>query len=387
MNRDLNDIRAMIASSCRREERHLRELSLSIHREPELAFQERRASGLIADYLEQRGWHVERGWLGLETALRASVGEGRHIALCAEYDALPEIGHGCGHHLIAAMSIGAAIALGELASELGVRVSLFGTPAEEHGGGKIALLDRGAWDDVDVTGLVHPWAAPYDRSAEYVMMSAVARWSVEFRGRSSHAAASPEEGVNASDAATIASVAFGLLRQQTGPDVRFNANVVSVGTESNIIPDRSHMTVEARSVSGVQLSALQSRLRACLEGAAIATGCSLAVEDAEVPYRELRQDPILAQFWDAELSHLGRDVRAEQHPGGSTDMGDVSHTVRTLHAYLAIPGDVVVSHTADFAQHSASEVALETMILGAQVLASTFAADALHHRTLQAGQS
>ena len=236
---DTRTLTDTVSSTIEKWASRLIDVSHTIHAHPELAFEEHRASALLADAAQEAGFTVTRAAYGLETAFEAVRGSGPFppVVVCAEYDALPDIGHACGHNVIAAAGLGAAIALGEVAEEHGLTVVLLGTPAEEHGGGKVLLLERGAWEGAAMSIMVHG-AAGEDVSCTVTGTQAVDRFDVTYTGRAAHAAAAPHKGINAGDAATIALVAIGLLRQQLPSDVRLNAYVEHGGEATNIIRPR-----------------------------------------------------------------------------------------------------------------------------------------------------
>ena len=359
-------------------------LSTEIHGHPELAFAEHHASACVADALRAAGFAVRVGAFGLDTAVEGSYGDGDiTVAICAEYDALPGIGHACGHNIIAAAGVGAAIALASVADILGIRVRLLGTPAEEHGGGKILMLEAGAWDDVDFSLMVHGGPGHDQRCAD-VRTQAVARFDVSFQGLPGHAGAPSPEGVNAANAATIGLVAMGLLRQHLPDGVRANAFVAEGGEATNIIPSSTLVRAEVRADTLEAVETARRRILACFEGGAVATGCSWSWEDAEPTYAEVMQNPVLADAWDRNLAFLGRSPQPYTgSPGGSTDMGNVSHVVPSIHALIAIEGCASAPHTPQFTGDAIGPAAEGAVVDGALALALT-AADAVAH--LRAGE-
>ncbi|MEU0239029.1 amidohydrolase [Nocardiopsis sp. NPDC006198] len=359
-------------------------LSAEIHRRPELAFAEHRAAARVAGTLRAAGFAVRVGAFGLDTAVEATFGAGDiAVAICAEYDALPGIGHACGHNIIAAAGVGAAIALASVADTLGIRVKLLGTPAEEHGGGKILMLEAGAWDDVDFSLMVHGGPGQDLRCAD-VRTQAVARFDVSFQGLPGHAGAPSPEGVNAANAATVGLVAMGLLRQHLPDGVRANAFVAEGGEATNIIPSSTRVRAEVRADTLEAVETARRRILACFEGGAIATGCSWSWEDAEPTYADVVQNPVLAHAWDRNLAALGRSPRPYAgSPGGSTDMGNVSHVLPSIHPLIAIEGCSSAPHTPEFTGDAIGPAAEGAAVDGALAMALT-AADAVAH--LRAGR-
>src|SRR6478735_1920536 len=365
------------ASSCvedavNRRRGDLVELSHSIHAEPELAFAEyhscAKAQALVADH----GFEITKAPGGLDTAFRADYGSGALvIGICAEYDALPGIGHACGHNIIAASAVGTALALAEVADELGLTVVLLGTPAEEAGGGKVLLLNAGAFDDIAATVMLHP--GPLDiASARSLALSQVA---VGYRGRESHAAVAPHLGVNAADAITVAQVAIGLLRQQLAPGQMTHGIVTDGGQATNVIPARAEMHYTMRANDAESLRELQMRMADCFLAGAVATGCDYAVSETEPPYDELTPDSWLADTFRQEMVRLGRspvstDVEAA-FPLGSTDMGNVTKTMPGIHPIVGIDAGGASVHQPAFAAAAAGPSADTAVVEGAIMLART----------------
>ncbi|MBA8991466.1 amidohydrolase [Curtobacterium pusillum] len=340
-----------VEAAVRARSEQLLRVSHAVHADPETAFEEHHAAELLASEAEQAGFAVERGAYGLPTAFEAVAGTGPfRVVVCAEYDALPGIGHACGHNVIATAGLGAALALAEVADEAGLTVVLLGTPAEEHGGGKAILLERGAWEGATISLMAHGTAAAEDVACSLVGTQAVDRFDVTFTGRVAHAAAAPHEAVNAADAATLALSAIGLLRQQLADGIRVAAFVEHGGDATNIVPGMTRVRAEVRAHELDVMLDAKRRVLACFEGAAIATGCTWESERAEPRYDELRQDPTLAALWDDALRALGRTVAGGgERVGGSTDMGNVSQVVPSIHPMIALLGAVGVAHTPAFA--------------------------------------
>ena len=353
-------------------EDRLREVSRIIHDNPELAFEERLAAETLATVAEEAGFAVERNAYGMETCFEAVRGSGEFtVVICAEYDALPEIGHACGHNIIATAGLGAALALGGLADELGLRVVLLGTPAEEHGGGKALLLEAGAWEQATVSMMVHG-ATGEDLSCSVTRTQAVDRFAVTFIGRAAHAAAAPDKAINAGDAATISLVAIGLLRQQLADGIRLNAFVERGGEVTNIIPARTVVSAEVRAHDLKTLEDVKERMLICFAGGALASGCTWDVAPTEPRYENLVQNTLLAEAWDRNLTALGRTVvQASRLGGGSTDMGNVSHAVPSIHPMISVLGANGVPHTAEFAADAGSPAGEQAALDGALGMAWT----------------
>ncbi|MFD8569155.1 M20 family metallopeptidase [Streptomyces sp. NPDC059639] len=362
--------KTVVQKRIRSAERELLDLSHRIHAHPEQAFEEVRASGWVAERLSAAGFDVEHGCYGLPTAVRATVGSGPlHVALCAEYDALPEIGHACGHNIIAAAAVGAGIGLAALADDLGLTVTVLGTPAEEGGGGKVLMLDRGAFDGVDAAMMVHPAAAETDAMPG----TAVSQFDIGYRGTPAHAGAYPERGVNAADAMTVAQVAIGLLRQQTTSTDRIQGIVTEAGSAANVIPESSQGRWIVRSDTLEALTPLKTRVTRCFEAGALATGCELTVSPVGPDYADLRPDPTLLALYRANAETLGRTFHDGATAGAATDMGNVSHAVPTIHPMLGLDCAPAVNHQREFTAACVTPTADRAVLDGAIAMAWTAA--------------
>ncbi|GAA2190305.1 M20 family metallopeptidase [Leucobacter alluvii] len=349
-------------------------LSNRLHGDPELGWQEHRSSAAVAAVLASHGFAVEQPYLGLETAFRATLGDpesaGFTVGFLAEYDALPGLGHACGHNLIAAMSAGGAIALAAVADELGIAVEVIGTPAEEGGGGKIELLERGAFTELDLALMAHP--APVDVAEARPF--AVAHWHVQFDGVAAHAAAYPERGVNANDAFIIAQTAIALLRQQLPSGVRVHGVQTRGGEAPNAIPERTEGRWYVRAETMEQLLALESRVLRCFEAGALASGAKLTVTSESKRYAEMRTDAEALAVYRANAVALGRDFdvppEAATMNRASTDMGNVSAVVDAIHPYIGVGGEAS-NHQPAFADACVGPIAEQTLRDGATALAWT----------------
>ena len=348
-------------------------LSHAIHANPELSWEEHEAAALIAGVLSEAGFDVTVGAYGVETAIEAVYGTGDlTVAVCAEYDALPGIGHGCGHNVIAAAGVGAVLALAPLADAAGLRIKLLGTPAEEHGGGKVAMLLAGAWEDTDISMMVHGMTGK-DVSAAGYSSTAVDRFEVIFHGKTAHAAAFPEQGVNAAAAATLAQTAIALLRQHVPKQANLNAFVSNGGEATNIIADRTVLQVELRALDIDVWRDLKKRVLACFEGAAIATGCTWEWAPTEHPYAPVAPDEILAGLWDRNLEGRGREIvnLPSGVGGGSTDMGNVTQVLPAIHPMIAFLGEEGPAHNPGFTASAITPAADEAILDGAAAMAWT----------------
>ena len=361
---------ARAARDARRE--GLVDLSHTIHDHPETSFEEERAAAWTADALDAAGFSVTRGTAGMATAFTAEIGSGPLVvAVCAEYDALPGVGHACGHNIIAAAAVGAGMGLAGLADDLGVTVRVLGTPAEEGGGGKITMLEHGVFDDVHAAMMIHPW--PTERLAGTCL--AVSHFDVHIDGKSAHASAAPWEGVNAGDAMTIAQVAIGLLRQQFRPGDQVHGIVTHGGQAANVIPEAVEGRFMCRSTSLERLELLEPRVMACFEAGALATGASVTRTDLAPAYSHMESDPALLSLYRVNAETLGRrfdlDDEGAPRPTFSTDMANVSLAVPTIHPLVAIDSRGSVNHQPEFAAACVTASADQALYDGALAMAWT----------------
>ena len=343
-------------------------LSHTIHGYSETAFEEARSAARVAGSLDKAGFSVEVGYGGLPTSVRAVAGGGPlRVVICAEYDALPGIGHACGHNVIAASAVGAGLALARLADDVGLEVTILGTPAEEAGGGKVLLIDAGAFDSAHLAMMVHP--APFDVAAPPVV--AIEWLEVSYRGKEAHASAFPEQGVNAADALVVAQVGIGLLRQHLNGTDRVHGIVTEAGTAANIIPALGEASYMVRTPHIDQLGTLRRRVEACFEAGALATGAELTVARPNPPYSHLEHHAGLAERYRRNAERLGRTFYDGDVPPVSTDMGNVSLEVPTIHPFIGIDSLPAVNHQPGFTDAAARPPADRAVIDGAIALAWT----------------
>lgn len=337
---------------------------------PELAFEEHHAHDVLCSSLESHGLATERSAYGLDTAFVATAGEtGPDVAVMCEYDALPGIGHACGHNIIAASGLGAGIAAARVASEAGGRIRVLGTPAEEGGGGKVFMARRGALEGLAAALMVHP----ADHDLSQMDCIAVQQLFVEYRGRAAHAAAAPEQGVNALDAAVLGYMGVAALRQHIGPDERIHGVFTDGGDKPNIVPSHAAMHWYVRSRNLESLDALRDRVLAALEAGAAAAGATMTHEWHDPAYADMVTDDALLAMYRDNVERLGRRVDpAGANPVvGSTDMGNVSHEVPSIHPMIAVAPPGVAIHTPEFADHARSEAGDRAVLDGAKALACT----------------
>lgn len=349
-------------------------LSHSIHAEPELAFEETASVAKIVELLSQKGFDVEVGTADLPTAFTATYGSGELVlGVCAEYDALPGIGHACGHNIIAASAVGTGLALAKFADDLGVTVRVIGTPAEESGGGKVLMLERGVFDDVAAALMVHP--GPFDIVGASSL--ALADIAVAFTGRAAHASAAPEYGRNAADAATVAQVGLGLLRQHLAPGQQMHGIVSDGGTAPNIVPAHAEMLYYLRATTAASLADLTARATDCFAAGALATGCTHEIRTVSPTYTELTPDAWLTETYRSEIVGMGREPIARElegsRPLGSTDMGNVTNVLPGIHPVIGIDSEGAVTHQPAFAAASVNSSADRAVVEGAIAVARTAA--------------
>ena len=360
-------------------------LAERLHDTPELAYQEHRAAGWLAEAIEAEGLAVERALGGLPTAFRARIGHGEpRVAILAEYDALPEIGHACGHNLIAAGALGAFLAIGRVAcgdGGLAGSVELIGTPAEEGGGGKVRLLDAGVFAGVDAAMMYHP----YDRDLLAHPALATTRLTFTFRGAPAHAAIAPWDGQSALTACLETFRLIDAQRVHFRDGVRVHGIISDGGQAVNIIPERAACVFQLRATTLAELSRVTAIAQRCARGAALACGVEVEVEE-QLGYKSMRNNMSLARCFGDALAALGRPA-AEADPSvgaGSTDMGDVSHAVPSIHPYLAIcDKGHALCHQHAFAACARSERGHETAATAAKAMART-AVELLENQALLA---
>jgi amidohydrolase len=347
-------------------------LSHFVHGHPELCYGEKVSARAVAEAIRAGGMEVETGVYELDTAFESRSGSGDLVvAVCAEYDALPEIGHACGHNIIAAAAVGAGLALAAVADDVGLSVRVLGTPAEEGGGGKVLMLERGAFSGVHAAMMVHPWPSEWLTAT----CLAVAHFDIRYRGHEAHASAAPWEGVNAQDALTVAQVAIGVLRQQLPPGDQIHGVVRDSTGAANVIPGAMTARYMVRSLTAGGLAALRSRVEACFEAGALATGCTLEYEELSPVYSHMEADPVLLDAYRTNAETLGRRFDADDagmsQPTLSTDMANVSLAVPTIHPLIAIEAGGAVNHQREFAAACVTPSADAAVRDGALALAWT----------------
>ena len=369
---DVEMIKQRVADEVERRADVLVEASHEIHGHPELCYEERFASDLLASMCEGEGLAVERGAYGLETAFvaRAGDGDGPTVAVLCEYDALPGIGHACGHNIIATAGLGAGLAAAAVVAETGGRLVVMGTPAEEGGGGKILMGDAGAFDGVDAAMMVHP--AGVDRTEIHAI--AIATWEVEYRGQAAHAAAFPQRGRNALDAAVLGYNAVAALRQHIRPTERVHGVFKRAGDKPNIVPDHTVAEWYVRSDTIRTLQPLKARVLACLEAGAAAAGCEMTYRPTCPEYSDLHTNAAMIDLYRRNSEHIGRpiaDLDAGDAVVGSTDMGNVSYRVPSIHPMIRVSPPNVSIHSPEFTGYAAGPDGDRAVLDGAKAMAMT----------------
>ncbi len=346
------------------------EVSTAVFNQPETAFKEYKACTILTKTLAEAGYKVDTGIGGLETAFRASMGKhsGPKIAILAEYDALVGLGHACGHNLIATAAVGAAIGLASISAKLKGQIQIIGTPAEEGGGGKVILAKAGVFDGIDAAMMFHP------ASKNMVLRRSLAdvEVKIEFYGKASHAAAAPEEGINALDAMILTFNNINAFRQTMGLKDRIAGIITRGGERANIVPAYSAAEFSIRSLTSARRDKLVEKVLTCAQAAAQAVGCKFNYQITP-GYREIIPNKVMAGLFASNLEQLGRKVVVPDlnERMGSTDMGDISHLVPAIHPYLAIAPEKVAGHTVEFREYSISEAGKSAMLDAAKAMAMT----------------
>jgi amidohydrolase len=359
------------------------EVSKYIGQNPELGHEEFKACKALTDVLKEQGFTVEIGTCDLPTAFTAvydSQKPGPSIGFMAEYDALPDLGHACGHNLIGTMSIAAGIGLSKAVAETGGKVYVYGTPAEETRGGKVTMAKQGIFNHLDVAMMVHPYYC-HQKSGRSLAMDAI---QFEFFGKSAHAAAAPHEGINALDGVLQTFNSINALRQHVKPDVRIHGVITEGGKAANVVPDYAVAQFYVRASTRAYVDEVTEKVKACANGAALATGTKLKISNYEFSYDDMQTNQTLSDVYTNNLISLGvseQSITEDQGDHGSLDMGNVSQVVPAIHPYIQICDDYFVCHTHEFREAALSEQGREAMILGAQTMALT-GYDVLTNQTL-----
>jgi amidohydrolase len=353
-------------------EQALSDIALDIHSHPETPFEEHRSMEILTSFLSQNAFTIEKGLAGLPTSFRATSTNysGKPtVALLAEYDALPGLGHACGHNLIGPASIGAAVAIHHLDFQMDGQLLVIGAPAEEGGGGKITMIKHGVFDDIDIAMMIHP----SNQTRGVTSMLALQEIKFTFHGKSAHAAAFPYEGINALDAVIQTFNNINALRQQLRDDARIHGIISEGGTIPNIIPEKTSAIFYVRALDVPYFEKTMEKVRKCAEGAAISTGCSISEEIKDLVYSPFKPNYSLAKFFKNNLTLLNIEENPikEKAGKGSSDIGNLSQLLPTIHADIEICDSKSVAHSPEFAEMAKSKKGLGRMIDGAKALAMT----------------
>jgi len=368
----MSAVKDLVAPAVDRLAADLDKLSRQIHDHPELGYQEVKAAAWLVEFLDKQGFKVERGLAGVDTAFRGTLetGDGPTVAILCEYDALPGIGHACGHNVIAAAGVGAGAALAAIRDRLPKgRVEVIGTPAEEGGGGKVRLIKGGIFKNVDAAMMIHG----FDRWIMHQDLLGIVRTGFEFTGKASHASADPWEGVNALDAVIQTFNNVSMLRQQIRPESRIHGIITSGGAAANIIPEFAAATFYVRAADLDDMWALQKRVIACAEGAAKATGCTVKViEQPDNVYEPMKRNATLLELFRANARTLGVVEAPESRERmGSSDVGNVSQVIPAIQPMVQIAAEGTPIHSRDFEQAAVKPLARDGMLAAAKIMAMT----------------
>jgi amidohydrolase len=370
---NLETLKSDVQSAADRLRLDLEAISLRIHAHPEIAFQEHQAAAWLSDRLEQGGFAIERGVAGLPTAFvgRYRGGPGPTLALVAEFDALPGIGHGCGHNIIGTSAVGAALALKAAWPTIPGEILLVGAPAEESGGGKAYLVEAGLFDGVAAALMVHP-SMKTQVIASLISMQEIV---VEYFGKASHASSKPQDGINALDALVIGYMAVATLRQHIRSDARIHGIITNGGAVPNVVPDYAAARFFVRSPDDAYLDELVQRVLACFRAGAEATGARVDYRFPSKRYSAMRSNPTLAATFARNLHAVGLEETPPDatRGSGSSDMGNVSQVVPALHPSIAIAPRGVAGHSLQFAEYAASPDGMAGQAHATQIMAATLA--------------
>lgn len=363
----LDNLKKSIITEIDSRRSELIELSLNIHSNPELGLNEHKAMEWLTSFLQKSGFTIERGIAGLPTAFRAAYGKGKPVvAFLAEFDALPKMGHACGHNIIAAAAVGAAVAASRCADKYPGTIVVIGTPAEELDGGKVIMVERGAFKGIDAAMMVHPGVL--DAATAFAL--ACQNLEIAFYGKAAHAAASPEAGINALDAMIMSFNAINSMRQHIKASSRIHGIIKNGGEAANIVPAYTSGLFMVRAEDDAYLDELKPRVLDCFKGAALATGARLEYNWGTIRYSAMRNNMTLAGVFQQNMQLLGRKVTTEPYKAlGSTDMGNVSQIVPGIHPFVAIAPDTVSTHSVEFAIAAASETGMRGMVDAAKAMA------------------
>ena len=349
----------------------LAEISDYIYRNPELGNEEYKAVEVLTTFLREHGFEIECPYAGINTAFKATFDSGKEgmtVGYLCEYDALPEIGHGCGHNMIGAMSAGAGVVLSKGLSEIGGKIIVYGTPAEETNGGKVILTEAGAFDELDAAMIVHP------DGETRASGSSSALYPIRFiyKGKTAHAASCPEKGINALNSVIQLFNGIDALRQHVTPDVRMHGIITKGGVAANIVPDEAVADFYFRASTKERVTEVVEKVKKIAEGAALMTGATLEMERYELPYDDLKTNETLSEIFNSNLRELGiTDIKEAKTTGGSSDIGNVSHVAPTIHPYIGVTDCPMVGHSVEMADSTITSKAHDRLLIAALAMAYT----------------
>ena len=349
----------------------LAEISDYIYRNPELGNEEYKAVEALTTFLKEHGFEIECPYSGMNTAFKATFDSGKEgmtVGYLCEYDALPKIGHGCGHNMIGVMSAGAGVVLSKVLSEIGGKIIVYGTPAEETNGGKVILTEAGAFDELDAAMIVHP------DGETRASGSSSALYPIRFiyKGKTAHAASCPEKGINALNSVIQLFNGIDALRQHVTPDVRRHGIITKGGVAANIVPDEAIADFYFRASTKERVTEVVEKVKRIAEGAALMTGATLEMERYELPYDDLKTNETLSEIFNSNLRELGiTDIKEAKVTGGSSDIGNVSHVAPTIHPYIGVTDCPMVGHSVEMANSTITSKAHDRLLIAALAMAYT----------------
>ena len=349
----------------------LAEISDYIYRNPELGNEEYKAVEALTTFLKEHGFEIECPYSGMNTAFKATFDSGKEgmtVGYLCEYDALPKIGHGCGHNMIGVMSAGAGVVLSKVLSEIGGKIIVYGTPAEETNGGKVILTEAGAFDELDAAMIVHP------DGETRASGSSSALYPIRFiyKGKTAHAASCPEKGINALNSVIQLFNGIDALRQHVTPDVRMHGIITKGGVAANIVPDEAIADFYFRASTKERVTEVVEKVKKIAEGAALMTGATLEMERYELPYDDLKTNETLSEIFNSNLRELGiTDIKEAKVTGGSSDIGNVSHVAPTIHPYIGVTDCPMVGHSVEMANSTITSKAHDRLLIAALAMAYT----------------
>ena len=349
----------------------LAEISDYIYRNPELGNEEYKAVEALTTFLKEHGFEIECPYSGMNTAFKATFDSGKEgmtVGYLCEYDALPKIGHGCGHNMIGVMSAGAGVVLSKVLHEIGGKVIVYGTPAEETNGGKVILAEAGIFDELDAAMIVHP------DGETRASGSSSALYPIRFiyKGKTAHAASCPEKGINALNSVIQLFNGIDALRQHVTPDVRMHGIITKGGVAANIVPDEAIADFYFRASTKERVTEVVEKVKRIAEGAALMTGATLEMERYELPYDDLKTNETLSEIFNSNLRELGiTDIKEAKVTGGSSDIGNVSHVAPTIHPYIGVTDCPMVGHSVEMANSTITSKAHDRLLIAALAMAYT----------------